>query len=206
MIPLDAFLPEIRSKAPGCPDPASFLAIRQACDEICRRAKLWRYSTTAPIDNDGTVDFDVPDQAQLVDFESVQFNDCNLQPKDIAWLDRCMRGWRQGKIDGIPRFYTQLCVDSLTVTPIETGILNINMLLKPSMDCDEVPDFLFTQYHELVAWGALARLLQTPNQPFTDVQMGAAYAQAFDQKVGAEMWKTVSGQERAPIRQRGQFM
>lgn len=206
MIDLDAFLPEINSKAPGCPAPSAYLAILQACDDLCTKLKVWRDTNDVPVNNTGEVDFDVPDQAVVVDFESVMLGDCKLEPKTIDWMDRYMRGWRRGALDGMPRYYTQLVPDQLIVAPIDTGILTITTILKPSMDADQVPDFLFQQYHEMIAYGALGRLLQTPDQPFTDVQMGAAYAMAFDQKVSSAQWKGATGQQRAPLRQRGQYM
>lgn len=206
MIDLDAFFPEINSKAPGCPAPAAYLAIRQACDELCTRLGVWRYETDGVINNLGEVDYMIPDQAVLVDFESIQFNDCDLTSQDTQWLDRYMRGWRRGAIDGIPKYYAQLHPNQLIVTPIETGILSITCILKPSMDADVVPQFLFDQYHEIIAWGALGRLLQTPDQPFTDVQMGMGYSLAFDQKMAGLGWKAIEGQQRARPRQRGQYM
>jgi hypothetical protein len=117
-----------------------------------------------------------------------------------------MRGGRKGAIEGQPRFYTQLLPGSLRVAPVDSGMLVVNMILKPSMDADQVPDFLLNQYHELVAWGALGRLLSTPDQPFTDVAMGAAYLSMAEQKLGALSWRGVTGQQRAPVRTRGNYM
>lgn len=203
---LDSFLPEINPKAPGCPAPSAYKAILQACDELCTRTKLWRSCDTVPINSLDEVEFWPVDGAVLVDFESVLFNDVSLEPKTVKWMDQCMRGWRRGSIEGLPRFYTQLNMNSLRIAPIDNGLLTINSFLKPSMDADQVPDFLFDQYHEIIAWGALGRLLSTPGQPFTDVNMGAAYLVLFQQKLDSIAWKGTTGQQRTTLRTRGQYM
>jgi hypothetical protein len=206
MIDLDVFLPEINPKAPACPAPSAYKAILQACDDICTRTRQWRYDDEVPVQDLNELEVPVPDQAALVDFESVLYNDRPLEAKTVQWMDQCMRGWRRGAIEGAPRFYTQLLPGTLRIAPVDNGILQVNMILKPSMDADQVPDFLFTLYHELVAWGALARILSTPDQPFSDPNMGAAYLAAFTQKLDALAWKGVTGQQRAPVRSRGNYM
>jgi hypothetical protein len=206
MIDLDDFLPEINPKAPGCPAPAAYKAILQACDELCTRTRQWRYSDTVPVNDLDEIEFSPPEQAVLVDFESVLWGDIPLEPKTTAWLDQCMRGWRRGAIEGGPRFFSQLTSNMLRITPVDTGMLTINAILKPAMDADQVPDFLYVQYHEIVAWGALGRILATPDQPFTDFNVGAAYLAAFAQKLDAIAWKGATGQQRAPLRTRGQYM
>jgi hypothetical protein len=206
MIDLDAFLPEINPKAPGVPAPAAYVAIRAACDELCTRTRQWRYSDEIAVQDVNEIDLSFPDQSALVDFESVLFNDRPLEPKTAAWMDQCMRGWRRGAIEGQPRFFSQLDIGTLRVAPVDTGILTVNSILKPSMDADQVPDFLFTLYHEVIAWGALGRLLATPDQPFTNVDMAGSYLTMFTQKLDSLAWKGTTGQQRAPLRSRGQYM
>lgn len=206
MIDLDAFLPEINPKAPGVPAPAAYLAIRQACDEICTKSRLWRYSEEVAVQDLNELQISIPDQASLIDFESVLFNDRLLEPKTAQWMDQCMRGWRRSSIEGQPRFYTQLDVGALRIAPVDNGLLLVNAILKPSMDADQVPDFLFTLYHELVAWGALGRLLSTPEQPFTDMATGGSYLGMVMQKLDALAWEGTTGQQRAPLRSRAQYM
>lgn len=203
---LDDFLLEINPKAPGCPAPAAYQAILQACDDLCVRTKTWRYSDDIIISGTDEIDFFPPSGAVLIDFESVLFGDTPLEAKTIKWMDQCMRGWRRGTIEGVPRFYTQLDMNTLRIAPIDNGTLTVNCWLKPAMDADQVPDFLFEQWHEVIAWGALGRILSTPNQPFTDVQMGAAYLAAFMQKLDGIAFKGTTGQQRAPLRTRSQFM
>lgn len=206
MIDLDEFLPEINPKAPGCPAPAAYKAILAACDEFCTRTRLWRYTDEEVISTTDEIDFSPPSEAILIDFETVLFNEAPLEPKEAKWLDMAMRGWRRGAIEGMPRFFAQTDLNSLRITPVDNGVLTMNVWLKPSMDAEQVPDFLFQLYHEVIAWGALGRLLVTPNQPFTDMAAGTGYMAAFQQKLDSLAFKGTTGQQRAPSRSRGTYM
>lgn len=205
MIDLDAFLPLINPKAPGCPAPSAYIAIRQAAIQICERSRAWRESAEMVVNDLDDINFTVPDGSVLLDFESVLFNDIKLEAKPASWMDQCMRGWRRGSITGYPRFFTQMKFGTLRVAPIENGILTVNFWLKPTTDCDQLPDFLLDQYSEMLAWGALGRILSTPDQPFTDFNTGAAYLGAFEQKLASLAFKGATGQQRARIRSRSHF-
>lgn len=210
MIDLDAFLPQINPKAPACPAPAAYIAILQAAREICERTKLWRYSGEMVIASLDDIALTPPDGSLVMDFESVLFRvgdngDVELEAKTVDWMDKCMRGWRRGSIEGYPRFFTQTNMGTLRIAPVETGILTVNCYLKPAMDADQLPDFLFQQYGEVVAWGALGRILSTPDQPFTDFNTGAGYLSLFENKVASLAFKGTSGQQRARVRSRGKY-
>ncbi len=211
MTDLDDFLTQINIKAPGCPAPSAYIAIRQAAREICERSKLWRHSSEMVIADLDDINFTPPDGSLVMDFESVLFRvgdgaDCELEAKTVDWMDKCMRGWRRGLIEGYPRFFSQLNMGTLRIAPVDTGILTVNCYLKPTMDCEELPDFLFQQYAEVIAWGALGRILSTPEQPFTDFATGAGYLDLFNRKLDSIAFKGTTGQQRARTRSRGKFM
>lgn len=206
MIDLDDFLPEISPKAPGAPVPAIHKAILATCDDFCTRTKLWRYSDDVIVNSSDEIDFYAPSDAVLVDYETVAFNDVPLEPKATKWLDMAMRGWRRGAIEGIPRFFAQTSLNTLRITPVDNGTLTVNVWLKPGMDAEQVPDFLFLQYHEVIAWGALGRLLATPDQPFTDFNASGGYMASYEQKMNTLAFKGATGQQRAPLRSRATYM
>lgn len=205
MTDLDDFLPFIMPKAPGCPTPTAYIALRQAAMEFCARTKLWRDSVTLLVSDLGDIVFNPPDGAVLIDFESVLFNDIPLEAKTAEWMDKCMRGWRRGSIEGYPRFFSQTNMGTLRIAPIDTGVLTVNYWLKPTVESDQLPDFLLDQYSEVMAWGALGRILSTPEQPFTDFNAGAAYLSAFEQKIASQSFKVAGGQQRARVRSRASY-
>lgn len=206
MIDLDDFLPQILPKAPGCPVPTAHQAILQAASDLCARTKLWRHSDESYVNDLDDIAFTPPEGSLVVDFESVLFNDTPLEAKTAKWMDGCMRGWRRGNIAGYPKYFAQTNFGTLRIAPIEIGMVTINAWLKPTMDADQLPDFLFQQYSELIAWGALARILSTPEQPFTDFNTGTSYFGALEAKVASLMFKSTQGQQRARVRVRGSYI
>ena len=140
-----------------------------------------------------------------MDFDSILFGDEKLEGKTPEWMDRCMRGWRRGSIQGYPKYFTQMNIGTLRISPLENGALTISCTLKLAPDADEVPDFIYQQFSEMVAWGALARILSTPEQPFTDFGMGAQYLGAFNMKLDSLSFKEAKGQQRARLRARAHY-
>lgn len=212
MIDLEEFLPQINPKAPGVPLPAARQAILQAARQICERSRMWKGSEEMVVTDLDDIDFSTPDGSVLLDYDSVTFRTTPdgapipLEAKTAAWMDQYMRGWRRGTITDYPRFFTQTHTGTLRVAPIENGFVAVNYTLLPTMDADQLPDFLLHQFGEMLAWGALGRILSTPDQPFTDFNVGAAYLSAFEQKLASLSFKASSGQQRARTRSRANYM
>lgn len=206
MIDIDEFLPLILTKAPGCPYPSARIAVIQAANDICERSRLWKYTDTMYVQDESDIDFTPPDGSLVLDFETILFGDQVLTPKTTEWMDQCMRGWRRGTIAGYPKYFTQTNVGTLRIAPLENGEITISCTLRPSQDAEQLPDFLYQQYSEMIAWGALARILSTPEQPFTDFGMGAQYLGAFNMKLDSLSFKEAKGQQRARLRTRGKYM
>lgn len=207
MIDLDDFLPLISPKAPGCPVPAARIAILQAAAAICEKSRLWKHTETIPVLTLADIDLTPPEGSIVLDYDAVLFNDIPLEAKTTQWMDQCMRGWRRGDISGYPRFYTQTNVGTLRIAPMENGLLTICVTLKPDQQmAEQLPDFLFQQYGELLAWGALGRLLTTPDQPFTNEAMGVAYLADFESRLSSLAYKSTTGQQRSRPRVKSTFM
>ena len=205
MIAIDDFLTLILPKAPGCPYPTARIAIIQAANDICERSNLWKHTETAYVQDESDIEFAPPNGAIVMDFESILFGDQKLEGKTPDWMDRCMSGWRRGGIQGYPKYFTQMNIGTLRIAPLENGELTITCTLKLAADADEVPDFIYQQFSEMVAWGALARILSTPEQPFTDFGMGAQYLGAFNMKLDSLSFKEAKGQQRARYRARAHY-
>ena len=119
-----------------------------------------------------------------------------------------MPNWRSGgvKSDSKPKYVTQTEPNTIRLVPFQAGDVKLSLFLKPAQDADELPDFLADQHRETIAWGALGRILLIPNQSFTNPEMGAAFGQAFQQKLDGKSTMGVTGQQRAPVRTRPSFL
>ncbi len=197
---LDDFLPGILPYAPGCATPTAFFGIRQAAIEFCERTRLWRYDDAFDVTAEGCDSIMAPFGAVVHEIEHATFNGQPLKPRTTQWLDENENGWRSASYTGNPGYITQTAPDTITLVPRGAGLLSLNLWLKPSQDCTELPDFLHDEYRETIAMGALSRILLIPNQSFTNVEMGAAFSQMFQSRLDAKSTKGSSGKQRAPNR------
>lgn len=205
MKPLDEFLKNINPYAPGCAIPSAHFGIRQAAIEFCERTRLWRYNETFDVTAAEAEGIVTPCDSVLLDIEQVKFNGQKLNPATTTWLDCHMPGWDEGTLTGTPRYFSQIDLNTIILVPFEAGTVSFRAWLKPSQDCTELPDFLSDQYRETIAHGALGRILMTPNMPYTNGTLGAAFLANFTAKIDGLTNKVAAGQQRARVRTKATF-
>lgn len=206
MIDLSTFLPHIKQYAPGIATPTAYFGIRQAAIDFCQRTKTWRYEDEFDITEGEAEQITTPANSVLLDIEHVLFEGNNLEPKTTAWLDDNLHGWRVNESNSIKaRYVTQTEQNTLRIVPGAAGHVNLYVWLKPSQDCDQLPDYLGDQYRETIAHGALARILMMPNMPFSNPQLGAMFLGLFNAALDTFQNKGSIGQQRAHPRTKASF-
>lgn len=207
MTDLEDFLTKVLPFAPGCPEPTAFEHIRNAAMEFCEETKLWRAEDTFDVGDDPNV-MCVPQGAVIHEIERCDFNGKRLEPASVGFLDDTHPDWRSDefRLDGVPRFFTQVCPDTVRVVPHQQGRLKVFLRLKPAEDAEQLPDFIATQHRSLIGWGALASILMVPGQPFTDPSRAVYFQAKFDQALGRKSKLQAAGQQRAPIRTKASFL
>ena len=208
MSSLDTFLSHVRPWAPGVPDPTAFKNIRLAAIEFCERTRLWKYEDTYDVSvEDCNGGIFTPNGSILHDIEVVMFNGRELLPKATRDLDRLLPEWRTNAdiSSGVPSYYTQVDQSTLRIVPAMEGSVYICLRLKPAQDATDIPDFIAAEYREVIAWGALGRLLTIPGQSYTSPDLGQFYAQKFTEKLDRLSTKGTTGQQNAPKRSRARF-
>lgn len=207
MTDLEEFLPKVLPLCPGCPEPVAFEHIRNAAIAFCEETKLWRYEDAFELS--GEPEFVcVPAGAVIHDIERVDFNGRRLEPASVLWLDEKYPDWRSDNLWAAdePSYFTQLEPDTIRLVPLPTtGTAKVYLRLKPSEDAEQLPDFIASQHRNLIGWGAVAGILMLPNQSFTDPNRATYYQAKFDQGLGRSSKRQLSGQQRAPIRMKGNF-
>lgn len=207
MSSLDTFLSSVRPWAPGVPDPTAYKAIRNASIEFCERTRLWKYEDDYDVtEEDCNSGILTPGGSQIHDIEIVLFDGRELAPRSTRDLDRLLPKWRVGgNATGLPSYYTQIDQNTLRVVPARDGHLYVCLRLKPSQDATDIPDFIANEYREVIAWGALSRVLTIPGQAYSNPELGTYYAEKFTQKLDRLSTKGTTGQQSAPKRSRARF-
>ena len=206
MVDLSVFLPNIKQYAPGIATPTAYFGIRQAAIDFCQRTKTWRYEDEFTVTENEAEQITTPNNSVLLDIERVLFEGNPVEPKTTAWLDDNIRGWRTNETDSVSaKYVTQTEPNTIRMVPSAAGTVNIYAWLKPSQDCDQLPDYLGDQYRETIAHGSLARILMMPNMPFSNPQLGAMFLGLFNAALDSFQNKGSMGQQRARARTRGSF-
>jgi hypothetical protein len=214
MTDLEDFLPKILPFAPGCPEPTAFEHLRNAAQDFCEETRLWRFDDTFTFGDDPNI-VCAPQGSVIHEFERCDYNGYKLEPRSLDWLDDHYPDWRSdtNAEPGDPVWFTQICLDTVRLVPAPSlvdpdnppGTVHVWLRLKPSDDCDQLPDFLASQYSNLISWGALANILMLPNQTFSNPNMAAYFQGKFDQGIGRKSKMQSIGQQRAPIRTKANF-
>lgn len=205
-INVSELLPLVQPYAPRASYPAMMQALRKAAIEFCEKTRCWRHMIRVTISRQ---DFPAiaPGYAAIHEFEVATFNDdITLTPVQYSDLDKA-----EFEEDGLPRYITQTGPNRVSILPFSDGVLDISVFLKPrhgddyelSLEqvpqnvYDTIPDFLFTLHGEVIAAGALGRLLMLPDQPFSDPKKAQYFLNEFDRRSTRLNNNNVRGQHRA---------
>jgi hypothetical protein len=200
-------LPRVMEVAPQCPEPTAVRHLLDAAIEFCRRTRIWRDCDEIPID---AMHFDVPiavaDDAQIFEISHISVKDGDgvvrdLKPVTMDWLDKNVVAWRDKQ--GVPEYVTQVEPDTLRVVPApeDAYTLRAELILVPASDAEQLPDVLVDAYGQVIADGALARILALPSD-FANPALAAAHGQAFESALGRWGGQVPLGQQRAVRRTR----
>lgn len=213
----DKFLPLILPYCVQCPHPVAEQYVRLAAIEFCERTRAWRYIVTAEMDanNEAII---APDYATIHEIENAWWNgDTQLEPTQFT--EALPSDLTATDTVGTPSYITQMNPNTVTILPFAEGTLRLTVFLKPRSGTlygtdaglalrnyyNQVPEFLWVQHAEAIANGALARILNIPEQPYTDPVMAAQFRARFDAVLDAKFASNIRGQHRARKRSKIQF-
>lgn len=204
MSTIDTLLPQILPYAPGCPEPVALVNIVKAAQQFCERTRLWRVNYDIAVTKTSINVVPVPAGADLFEIERARFADKVLTPVSLSELDHKQVDWRTWE-DPEPRYITQEQPGEVILCPRCEGTVNLWVFLRPADGSEELPDFIIKLYGRVIADGALAEILMTPNQPFTAPDRAQFYAARFEQRVSNLANTHIKGQQRARMRTKPQW-
>ncbi|SEH89747.1 hypothetical protein [Paraburkholderia hospita] len=208
-VDLDIFLTKILPYAPGCPEPTAFEHIRAAATDFLETTRLWRFDDSFDLGDDPNI-LCAPGDSVIHEIERCDFNGQKLDPASLDWLDDRYPQWRSDENlwTGQPRWFTQTCPNTIRVVPspiTDDKLVKVWLRLKPAPDAETLPEFLYREHGTTIAWGALGAILMLPKQSFTDQNMAVYFSGKFDQALGRKSRLQSAGQQRAPVRTKGNF-
>lgn len=176
------FFPDILAEVPGCPDPMLERALLRAAQEFCAGTQAWKLWLDAS-----------PTALNVTDYDLELAPNSELLRLERATLDgRAINVITSAELpdDWLNNRNVSTCVftdDRKTITllpPPAAGLsLRIEACLKPASNATGVEDFLFDYYADTIAMGALARLMQKSNVPFSNPTKGMELERRFTHEI-----------------------
>lgn len=215
--PIEDFFPLVRPHATACPVPMVEQNIRLSAVEFCERTRCWRMMIRRPLIRAHQA-MVAPIFAVIHEIEEASWNNCPLTPTQYSDVIDTIEN--PIEMIGTPRYITQDTPGSVTVIPFAEGMLRLAVFLKPKAaddlaadssydagdgDINVLPEFLLTQFGEIIAAGALTRILSLPNQTYTDPKRAAGFLAQFERGANAHFGHNIKGQHRAPPRSRPDY-
>ena len=216
LINCTAFLPFILPHAIGCPEPVAAFNARLAVIEFCERTKCWREISSQEITENKSA-IVAPPEATIHRIEEASINGRALTPTQFT---AATDDFSEQSQTGAGRYITQTAPNEVAVYPFEAGTLRVSLFLKPRGDSEFgtdaenplldrfniAPAFILSQHAEMIANGALARILKVKDAAYFDPAMAAHFQNEFNKDCDSQFAQQISGQQRAPVRVKPMWM
>jgi hypothetical protein len=208
VIDLDAFLRLVEINALAAPEPLILQSIRQAALRFCERTRLWRDHDTIETDGVDPEPVSVPNDSVLFEVLSCSQGHKVLHPITFDRLARERPHWRHEGIGstGGSRWYICPEFGTILALPRCSGVLHVEIVVKPSATADSLPDFLLEHYGQDIANGASALVLAKPDVAFGNMQLAGALNGAFETRLASLSTAGSMGQQKGRARVRARMM
>ena len=191
--------PHVLPFAPNCPEPIMIRYLREAAITFCCRSRSWRVDKIYPLITD-EIDIMASCDGVIHDIESVRWRqspgDQWQEPMTPSQYEEIAGNYQ----DRNPLYFSQRLAGKLQVSPFTAGELRVIMYLKPDQQATEVPDYLVELHPDIIAAGALRKILMLPGYDFTQPQLAMNFAGDFEAACNSHFRDNLRGQQRARTR------
>jgi hypothetical protein len=202
----EVFLPEVMPYVHDVPSIVAVQAVRNACIEFCEQTRFLQ-TTLDPmpaIANQAEYDLDADTGYVVVDVIQAWFGDSLLIPKSPDELANIYRATDWRTLKGNPYYMFRERADVLTVVPMpattEANKIKARVAVAPTRASSTVDADLFERFLEAIAFGARARLYDTPGQTYFDKASAMDYRKRFNDAMAEVRTRVNKGMTRASVR------
>lgn len=203
---IDLFMPRVLGHVPAVAQPRAYRAIRDAARVVCERTKLWRESDEVAITTPEHQVLTTVTDGAIEAIEWARFDDTDLEPKTVAWLDENEPGWQIAEDEAAPRYITQVSPQSVSIYPRKQGTLHVRYLLKPTETATTLHDALYELHAGLIGKYAAADILGDANKDYTNPARAADLMGEFERELNRIAYRIARGQQGGKIRTKAQFL
>lgn len=185
------WFPDLMLHVAGCPSILATHELRRAAQAFFDGTRSWKVIEDAlPVAADQTTVTTTPSDSEqeVVRVEGVVYDgqELTLEPLE-SMASKYGPDWRSHTA-ARPSAYLQITPGEITLYPVPTdaatdGVVR-TLSVRPSDTSPGLPDDIAQKYRDEIHLGARARLMLIPNKPWTNLELGSAYGQAFDKMTG----------------------
>lgn len=200
----------VSPSVPLCPNPVIKRYVVDICRDFCNHTELWGDNELAAI----SLVADQPDYSissalgDIVSIDHAEINEVPIRPMSRSMLNNQFNNWRHNT-EKYPRGYMFDAADTMTLfyTPKENvaDTLVVWVNLKPLETATSVQEFLWRDYRHDIAGGAIGRLLQVRNMPWTDIKLGMVEESRYESARNAARGKKFKGRTRLEMQAAPEF-
>jgi len=212
MISYDAFLPRVLIDAYGCPEIVVIQGIRDSVIEFCARSNFIQrdHDPISVIAGINDYDLEPPTGQIVVKILKLWHNNSELLPiapdyvDTPAFYNNLIPG--NAPLRATPLSYTQKDERTFSVYPLPSVSLSngftLRVSLKPSRASTTCDNAIFEDYAEVIAHGALSKLLASPGKAYMNVAAASMHALAFTTGINDARQKASRGHVRSNMQVR----
>lgn len=201
-VSLKNFLPNIYPHVRDCNEISAIVALRDACRDFCKRTNAWQYDSGEIVFRAGTseVSVEVPPGAAVASLLNVYVGSTQLVYKSREHLFTAYGpDWRT--MQGQPRYYFHNASSgSIVIVPQPDKDMTGSMLVAcmPTSTSRDMDGDILDRYSEAIVYGAVARLCDTPNRPYSDQRRASDLFTRYSRAAAQAKRDTEDGRTEAP--------
>lgn len=179
-------------------------AILNAAIDFCERTKYWVYRSNDVTLVKGKSDYtlNIPNESYIVEIkDGVTHNAESVTQADESIVSDTYGADWYDEIDTDVKFIIVEQPAKIVTVPKPAAsqtkaLKNIKLVLRPSIDAIELPDFLYAEFARAIADGAVMELLDRPATeitPWGDMNLADTYRMKFEREVNRIKDKVANG-------------
>jgi hypothetical protein len=209
MASYEDFFPNVLPEVPAAAEVIVANAVRNAVIEFCEKSLILQRDHDPVTLIEGIVDYDLEPPAGylVVKVMKAWLENNQLDPlapdfvRDASVYNRLFSSYQS--VNNTPSKYLQKDERTISVwNPPDKKYpngLTMRVALKPTRASSEVEDVVFEDYAEVIASGALSRLMMSAGKPYTNVEMAAVHKGLFQQGINLARSRALHGQVRSDL-------
>lgn len=196
MATIQNFYSSVMPAVQGCPTAMVDNAIRHSINEFCEKTMMWRATLPAfdVVANQSVYTLTMPADTALVGPVHVAVNNTALVVLNIDDLDSLYPNWRNTTASA-PLIYFMDNGNALNLvpTPVNDYVagLKMDVVLKVAETANTLPDWIFDNWAETIAHGALMRLHAMPGKVWADTNTVAYHKSKFREGISRAKSRTM---------------